>query len=551
MVNLKICLAQLNPTLGDLEYNTEKALAVVYKAKKRNIDLVVFPEMFISGYQLQDLVLKEQFLSDVKLCLKEMCDKVSEGPTVLIGAPEIENGKIYNSYFCMDHGSISVAARKYHLPNTDIFDERRYFNKGSLAKPIKVLGINVGTPICEDIWYPDVIEYMVNEGARIIISPNGSPYSRGKVQLRHKLATLRAKENKIPVIYLNLVGGQDDQVFDGGSFVVEKNGKILYAMPQFEEATSIVEFNNGIINNLDGEVTSNITQNENSQDYRAMCLALEDYVKKSGFSKVLIGLSGGIDSALVTAIAVDALGAENVLCVRLPSIYSSEGSLIDAEAMTEILGCRLDTVAIGDINEEILRALNPLFEGTKNGLAEENIQARIRGLLLMAMSNKFNCMLLTTGNKSEVAVGYSTIYGDMAGGYNPIKDLYKTRVYNISKWRNENHLSWMQGPKGIVIPNTIINKAPSAELRPDQKDQDSLPPYSLLDAILEGLIEEDLSVGDLVNRGFDKETVKAIESLIYGSEHKRYQAAPGVHLTDKSFWLGRRYPIIQKWRDKS
>ena len=550
-MNLKICLAQLNPTLGDLEYNTEKALAVIFKAKKRNIDLVVFPEMFISGYQLQDLVLKEQFLSDVKLCLKEMCDKVSGGPTVLIGAPEIENGKIYNSYFCMDHGSISVAARKYHLPNTDIFDERRYFNKGSLAKPIKVLGINVGTPICEDIWYPDVIEYMVKEGARIIISPNGSPYSRGKVQLRHKLAALRAKENKIPLIYLNLVGGQDDQVFDGGSFVVEKNGKILYAMPQFEEATSIVEFNNGIIHNLDGEVTSNIIQNENSQDYRAMCLALEDYVKKSGFSKVLIGLSGGIDSALVTAIAVDALGAENVLCVRLPSIYSSEGSLIDAEAMTEILGCRLDTVAIGDINEEILRALNPLFEGTKNGLAEENIQARIRGLLLMAMSNKFNCMLLTTGNKSEVAVGYSTIYGDMAGGYNPIKDLYKTRVYNISKWRNKNHLSWMQGPKGIVIPNTIINKAPSAELRPDQKDQDSLPPYSLLDAILEGLIEEDLSVGDLVNRGFDKETVKAIESLIYGSEHKRYQAAPGVHLTDKSFWLGRRYPIIQKWRDKS
>ena len=550
-MNLKICLAQLNPTLGDLEYNTEKALDAVYKAKKRNIDLVVFPEMFISGYQLQDLVLKEKFLKDVKLYLQEMCDKVSEGPIVLIGAPEIENGKIYNSYFCLDHGSISVAARKYHLPNTDIFDERRYFNKGSLAKPIKVLGINVGTPICEDIWHPDVVEYMVKEGARIIISPNGSPYSRGKVQLRHKLATLRAKENNVPLLYLNLVGGQDDQVFDGGSFVVDQNGKILCAMPQFEEATSIVEFNNGIIHNLDGEVTSNIIQNENSQDYRAMCLALDDYVKKSGFSKVLIGLSGGIDSALVTAIAVDALGAENVSCVRLPSIYSSEGSLIDAEAMVEILGCRLDTVAIGDINEEILRALNPLFEGTKNGLAEENIQARIRGLLLMAMSNKFNCMLLTTGNKSEVAVGYSTIYGDMAGGYNPIKDLYKTRVYNISKWRNENHLSWMQGPKGIVIPNTIINKAPSAELRPDQKDQDSLPPYSLLDAILEGLIEEDLSVADLVNRGFDKETVKAIESLIYGSEYKRYQAAPGVHLTDKSFWLGRRYPIIQKWRDKS
>ena len=550
-MKLKICLAQLNPTLGDLKYNTEKALAVVFKAKKRNVDLVVFPEMFISGYQLQDLVLKEQFLSDVKLCLKEMCDKVSEGPVVLIGAPEIENGKIYNSYFCLDRGSISIAARKYHLPNTDIFDEHRYFNKGSLAKPIKVLGINVGTPICEDIWYPDVIEYMVQKGARIIISPNGSPYSRGKVQLRHKLAALRAKENNVPVIYLNLVGGQDDQVFDGGSFVVGQNGKILFAMPQFEEATSIVDFNNGIIHNLDGEVTSNIIQNENSEDYRAMCLALEDYVKKSGFSKVLIGLSGGIDSALVTAIAVDALGAENVLCVRLPSIYSSEGSLIDAEAVAEILGCRLDTVAIGDINKEILRVLNPLFQDTKKGLAEENIQARIRGLLLMAMSNKFNYMLLTTGNKSEVAVGYSTIYGDMAGGYNPIKDLYKTRVYNISKWRNKNHLSWMQGPKGIVIPNTIINKAPSAELRPDQKDQDSLPPYSLLDTILEGLIEEDLSVGDLVNRGFDKETVKSIESLIYGSEHKRYQAAPGVHLTDKSFWLGRRYPIIQKWRDES
>ena len=313
----------------------------------------------------------------------------------------------------------------------------------------------------------------------------------------------------------------------------------------------MLEFEDGVINEEKTKTGSNYSKDEHFEDYRAMCLALKDYVQKSGFAKVLIGLSGGIDSALVATIAVDALGSENVLCVRLPSAYTSQGSLTDAEDLVKALKCKIETISISEVNEQILQTLTPLFQGTESGLTEENIQARIRGLLLMAISNKFNSILLTTGNKSEVAVGYSTIYGDMAGGYNPIKDLYKTRVFSISKWRNTNYFSWMRGPKGVVIPEVVIHKPPTAELRPNQKDQDSLPPYEILDKILEGLIEEDLSITELVARGHDIEIVKMVESLIYNSEYKRYQAAPGVHLTDKSFWLGRRYPIVQKWRDQS
>ncbi len=547
---MKICLCQLNPTVGDLRGNVKKTLSTVNDAYKGGANLIVYPEMFLSGYQLQDLVFKEAFLCDVDKSLKHISQNIPEGVAVLIGAPKQSHGKIYNSYFLIRLGSITLSAQKFHLPNKDIFDEERYFAKGEMGKIIKVEEKTVGTPICEDIWYPDVVQHMVTFGANIIISPNGSPYSRGKVELREKIVVERASENKIPMIYLNLVGGQDDQVFDGGSFAVDQFGQKVLSLPQFEECVHMVKFEDGIISSLDASSTNLGKFDENHQDYRAMCLALQDYVRKSDFSKVLIGLSGGIDSALVATIAVDALGSENVLCVRLPSIFTSKESLNDAEILSKALKCKLDTVSITDINDQILKTLNPLFSDKSVDVVEENIQARIRGLLLMAISNKTNSMLLTTGNKSEVAVGYSTIYGDMAGGYNPIKDLYKTRVFKISHWRNLNYFDWMLGPSGKVIPEEIIRKPPSAELRPNQTDQDSLPPYEILDKILEGLIENDLSVEDLEKRGFDNEIVKMVEALIYGSEYKRYQAAPGVHLTDRSFWLGRRYPIVQKWRDK-
>ena len=547
---MKICLCQLNPTVGDLTGNVKKTLNTINDAHKRGADLIVFPEMFLSGYQLQDLVFKEAFLNDVDQSLEYISQNVPEGLAVLIGAPKVYDGKIYNSYFLIVSGSITLSAQKFHLPNKDIFDEERYFAKGNMRKPIQIDEKIIGTPICEDIWYPDVVKYLVKSGANIIISPNGSPYSRGKADLRQRIVTERASENKIPVIYLNLVGGQDDQVFDGGSFAINQYGQKVCSMPQFEECIHIVKFENGIITSPDSLCTPKDECDENHQDYRAMCLALKDYVKKSGFSRVLIGLSGGIDSALVATIAVDSLGSENVFCVRLPSVFTSQQSLDDAETLSKTLHCKLDTVSITDINDQILKTLTPHFSDKSVGVVEENIQARIRGLLLMAVSNKTNSMLLTTGNKSEVAVGYSTIYGDMAGGYNPIKDLYKTRVFKISNWRNLNYFSWMLGPQGKVIPDEIITKPPSAELRPNQIDQDSLPPYEILDKILEGLIEDDLSVEDLRKKGYKNETVKMVESLIYGSEYKRYQAAPGVHLTDKSFWLGRRYPIVQKWRDE-
>ena len=550
-MRVKIFLAQLNPIVGDLKGNMEKALMAVAEAERDAVEIVILPEMFLSGYQLQDLVLKRSFLNDVNSSLSELALKTRDKPALMIGAPSFQGEKIFNSYFLLKQGSIALATQKYHLPNNDVFDEPRYFHQGVIGEPLQVSGCRIGTPICEDIWYPDVVTHMKSKGADLIISPNGSPYSRGKIEVRKQIATLRVSETAIPLIYLNLVGGQDDQIFDGGSFAINLDGKIVCELPQFEEATFVVEYRKGNIE-VPNHQSSNVNSaDESFQDYRAMCVALEDYVIKSGFSKVLVGLSGGIDSALVATIAVDALGKDNVLCIRLPSVFTSTGSLDDAENLVGNLGCSMETISISGVNEEILTALAPFLSSSQSGLTEENIQARIRGLLLMAVSNKSNSMLLTTGNKSEVAVGYSTIYGDMAGGYNPIKDLYKTRVFKISEWRNKNHFNWMLGPKGEVIPKNIIAKPPTAELRPGQLDQDSLPPYEILDKILEGLIEEDLSIEQLVHKGYDRGILKMVETLIFNSEYKRYQAAPGVHLTDKSFWLGRRYPIVQKWRDKS
>ena len=353
------------------------------------------------------------------------------------------------------------------------------------------------------------------------------------------------------ILTVNMVGGQDDQIFDGGSFVLNPGGKLALRMPLFDEAYAEVNFRqteNGW-EAINGDLADHPSLAE--QEYRAMVEGLRDYMRKTGFGKVILGLSGGVDSAIVATIATDALGADNVHCVMLPSEFTSQESLDDATEMATALGCRLDTVSIGEGRAAITDTLAPLFEGYEADVTEENIQSRLRGLLLMAMSNKFGAMLLTTGNKSEVAVGYSTIYGDMAGGYNPIKDLYKTRVFATCRWRNENHADWMMGPKGAIIPSNIIDKPPTAELHEDQKDEDSLPPYDILDGILTMLMEGDASVANCVAAGYDRETVKKVEHLLYISEYKRFQSAPGPRLTKKAFWLDRRYPIANRWRDPS
>jgi NAD+ synthase len=441
--------------------------------------------------------------------------------------------------------------RKHHLPNETVFDEVRIFDPGQLGGPYIVNQTRIGSPICEDAWHEDVVETHAETGAEMLLVPNGSPYYRGKLDVRQNLMVARVIESGLPLIYLNLVGGQDDQVFDGGSFILNPGGELVLQMPLFQEAIAHVEFeqsDRGLVAKR-GEMARIPDQKE--QDYNAMVVALRDYCAKTGFGKVLLGLSGGVDSAIVATIAVDALGAENVRCVMLPSEYTSQGSLDDAKELAENLGCRYDFVPISEGRAAITNTLAPLFEGTTPDLTEENIQSRLRGLLLMALSNKFGEMLLTTGNKSEVAVGYATIYGDMAGGYNPIKDLYKTRVFDICIWRNQNHRDWMKGPEGKVIPINIITKPPSAELRPDQKDSDSLPDYPVLDAILEILVDKDGSIEDCVEAGFERSDAKRVEHLLYISEYKRFQSAPGTRLSPRAFWLDRRYPIINRWRDET
>jgi NAD+ synthase len=446
-------------------------------------------------------------------------------------------------------GKVVAKVLKHHLPNSDVFDEKRIFSPADVSGPYRIGPIRIGTPICEDAWHPDVAETLAETGAEILLVPNGSPYHRGKPNLRLNLMVARVVETGLPLVYLNMVGGQDDQVFDGSSMVLNPGGALAVQMPQFDTCLTHVDFTRGPEGwRAEPGMIAEIPRIWEA-DYRACVMGLQDYMAKTGFRKVLLGLSGGIDSAIVATIAADALGPENVRCVMLPSAYTSEHSLEDAGEVARNLGCRLDTVPIGGAQAAVGEALADLFADTEPGITEENVQSRLRGLMLMALSNKFGEMLLTTGNKSEVAVGYCTIYGDMNGGYNPIKDMYKTRVFETCRWRNDHHRPWMKGPAGAVIPERVITKPPSAELRPDQKDQDSLPPYEVLDAILEGLVDQELSVAEIVAQGYDHATVKRVEHLLYISEYKRFQSAPGVRLTPRAFWLDRRYPIANRFRD--
>ena len=551
----RVTLAQLNPVVGDIPGNAAQARAAWEAGRAAGADMVALPEMFITGYNCRDLIMKPAFhvaaMEAVKQLAQDCTDENGAGPALAIGGPWAEGTGLYNAYFICRGGRIASTVLKHNLPNEEVFDEVRIFDSGPLGGPYSVGNTRVGSPICEDAWHPEVPETLAETGAEFLIVPNGSPYHRDKYETRLNMMVARVVETGLPLIYLNMVGGQDDQVFDGGTFGLNPGGALAFQMPVFDEGIAHVDLTRGD----DGwriETGPIVTHPDTwEQDYRVMVESLRDYMGKTGFSKVLLGMSGGVDSALVATIATDALGPENVRCVMLPSEYTSADSLEDAEAAAKLLGVHYDYVPITKGRDAITETLAPHFAGREPGLAEENIQSRLRGLLLMAMSNKFGEMLLTTGNKSEVAVGYATIYGDMAGGYNPIKDLYKTRVFETCGWRNANHRPWMMGPEGQVIPDRIITKPPSAELRPDQKDSDSLPDYPELDAILEILVDQDGSIADCVAAGFDRAVAQKVEKLIYISEYKRFQSAPGARLSKRAFWLDRRYPIVNRWRDPS
>lgn len=545
----RLTLAQLNPTVGDLKGNAGLALDAWRQGKEAGADMVALPEMFITGYNAQDLVMKPAFHTDAIAHIEALAKDCADGPTLAIGGPWIEGTELFNAYHICTGGKVVSRVLKHHLPNETVFDEVRIFDSGPLMGPYSVGNTRIGSPVCEDAWHEDVAETLAETGAEFLIVPNGSPYYRNKFETRLNHMVARVVETGLPLVYLNMVGGQDDQVFDGGSFVLNPGGRLAVQLPVFDACVAHVDFERGPEGwrALEGPFQKHPDAWE--QDYRVMVEALRDYCRKTGFGKVLLGLSGGVDSALVAAIAVDALGSENVRCVMLPSEYTSQHSLEDAEACARALGCHYDYVPIAEGRAAITTTLEPLFKDLKPDLTEENIQSRLRGLLLMALSNKFGEMLLTTGNKSEVAVGYATIYGDMAGGYNPIKDLYKTRVFETCRWRNANHRAWMMGPEGEVIPDRIITKPPSAELREDQKDSDSLPDYPVLDGILEILVDRDGSIEDCVAAGYAREDAKKVEHLVYISEYKRFQSAPGARLTRGAFWLDRRYPIVNRWRD--
>ncbi|MDP2621648.1 MAG: NAD+ synthase [Hyphomicrobiales bacterium] len=550
--SLKIASAQLNPTVGDLDGNLEKARKARAKAARDGADLVAFPELFVSGYPPDDLVMKPVFEEACRARVEALAgDTADGGPAVLMGAPWREDGALYNAYVLLEGGKVDSVRFKVELPNYGPFDEKRVFKPGPMPGPINFRGVRIGVPICEDIWIEDVPECLMETGAELLIVPNGSPFWKGKFDQRLEVAVARVVETGLPLVYVNQVGGQDELIFDGASFGLNGDRSYAFQQPAFKEEVGLSAWRRGAESwrCAKGEIAA--LPDDETALYTACVLGLRDYVNKNGFPGVLLGLSGGIDSALCAVMSVDALGADRVHCLMLPYKYTSNRSIDDATACAETLGVRFDTVPIAAPVEGFERALAELFKGLKPDVAEENIQARARGTVLMAVSNKFGAMVVTTGNKSEVSVGYTTLYGDMAGGFNPIKDLYKTQVYALSAWRNANRPEGGLAPEGVVIPPDILVKPPSAELRADQTDQDTLPPYDILDDILECLVEKEMSVTEITARGHDAATVRRVEHMLYVAEYKRRQAAPGVKVTQKNFGRDRRYPITNRFRDRT
>ncbi len=547
---LSITLAQMNQIVGDIAGNADAMLKT--RAQAGKTDLVVFPEMQLIGYPPEDLILKPSLIERAVAQLERLTLATADGgPAMLVGSVFVRDGALHNGVALLDGGRVTATRFKHELPNYGTFDEMRYFTPGPLPEPVLFRGAMLGLPICEDIWHPDVCRHLADFGAGLFICVNGSPYEIDKDVLRiDEIARRRAVDTGIPMAYLNRVGGQDELVFDGASFVINGDGSLAVQMRDWEEQaveTKWTKIARGWNCNR-GELEP-LTDNA-EETYCAMVLALRDYVNKNGFPGVVLGLSGGIDSAACAAIAVDALGPERVWCVMLPSRYTSQDSLDDAEACAKALACRYETIPIQPAVDGFDAMLADDFADSEVDITEENIQSRIRGVTLMALSNKFGPMLMTTGNKSEMSVGYATIYGDMAGGYNPLKDAYKMTVFAISQWRNKAVPRIGLGPPGEVIPQRIIDKPPSAELRHDQKDEDSLPPYPVLDRILLGLVEHEKSVDQLVAEGLKREDVARIEHLLHVAEYKRRQAPPGVKLGMRNFGRDRRYPITHKFRSK-
>jgi NAD+ synthase len=545
-----IIIAQLNPTVGDIPGNAAKARAARAHAAAARADLVLLSELFICGYPPEDLVLKPALQAACRAAVEDLArDTADGGPAMLIGTPWVEGGKLYNAVALLDGGRVASLRFKVDLPNYGVFDEKRVFSRGPLPGPINVRGARLGVPICEDIWGPEPVECISETGGEIILVPNGSPYRRGVIDERLNVAVARVKEVGLPLVYANQVGGQDELVFEGASFVLNPDLTFAAQLPAFREDCATVRFirtptgwraDSGLIATLEAG---------DEADYAACVLGVRDYVDKNRFPGVVLGLSGGIDSALCAAMAVDALGADRVRCVMLPYRFTSQDSLTDAAAIAKALGLRYDTVPIAPAVEGLETALAPLTAGLLRDVTEENLQSRTRGTILMAISNKFGLMVVTTGNKSEMSAGYATLYGDMNGGFNPIKDLYKTEVYRLARLRNSWRPHGALGPAGVVIPENVLVRAPSAELREDQTDQDSLPPYDVLDAVLERLVEREEPIAAIVDAGFDRDTVMRIERMLYLAEYKRRQAAPGVKVTLKNFGRDRRYPIVNRFRD--
>jgi NAD+ synthase len=546
---LKIALAQINPTVGDIAGNVEKVKRAHAEASRKGADLVVFSELFITGYPPEDLVLKPAFAVAARAATEGLAGEIGGGPAVIVGTVWPEAGRVYNAIALLDGGRLEAIRYKVDLPNYGVFDEKRVFAPGPLPGPINFRGVRVGVPICEDLWGEEVTECLEECGAELLISPNGSPFDLSKPDLRMNIAVARVTETRLPLVYLNQIGGQDELVFDGASFVLNADARLAAQLPAWEETVALTQWTkSGSGWRCEAGLKAVLEEGE-AAAYHACMLGLRDYVEKNGFPSVVLGLSGGIDSSLVAALCTDALGPERVHCVMLPYRYTSKASLSDAAACANALGVRYDIVPIHEPVEGFTRALAKVFEGRAVDTAEENIQARVRGTTLMAISNKLGGMLVTTGNKSEMSVGYATLYGDMNGGFNPIKDLYKMEVYRLARWRNAHVPKGGKGPAGRIIGENVLTKAPSAELRADQTDQDSLPPYKELDDILSCLVEQEMSLSEIVARGHDVETVKKVEQLLYLAEYKRRQAAPGVKITSRNFGRDRRYPITNKVRE--
>ena len=547
MDTLVFAIAQLNPTIGDIKGNLAKLVAAREEAAGRDADIVVAPECYMSGYQVDDLVLVDGFLENVMEAVEELARLTADGgPAVVVGAPRRNEGIIHNSVFVLDEGRVTAVRDKVNLAIGGVFDDPRNFSPGPLPGPAMVRGAPIGLPVCEDMWSADLVECLQESGAEMLVVVNGSPFEAGKADYRMNAAVARVSESELPLMYVTLVGGVDDEVFDGASFCVNPGGEVGAWLPSFNESVAIIEAERGPGGwRFTGPVAK--PDGEEASLWRGVTLGIRDYVEKNGFERAILGLSGGVDSALVATLAVDALGADRVDAVMMPSPYTSDISIKDAQVLADNLGIPLRRVDIDGTMGVMEQALAPALAEGIGEVAAENLQSRLRGLALMSISNTEGQLLLTTGNKSEYATGYATLYGDMCGGYAPILDLWKTQVFALCRWRNSNQPQGALGPEGAVIPERIITRPPSAELRPDQKDSDTLPDYDQLDPIMKALVEESASPGKLAAQGHDEKAVRFSARLLQRAEYKRRQGAPGPKLSPRAFYRDRRMPITNRY----